>query len=145
MAKKLREGLSGEHFAHPLDRLGMQRLVDRLTRSEVTKTRIEKLQADSEEEFYLLNLADNTRLSESQGGSVYRLVREVAEVLGALVPQVFLDTSAEINACALGGTNPSIILTSALVDTFPERALRAVIAHELGHIICRHTFYRMLS
>jgi Zn-dependent protease with chaperone function len=145
MAQQLRTGLTPEHFAHPLDKGGMQRLQNRLLTSELLKEQLEKFQADAEEEFYLLNLADNTKLSEAQGGSLYRLVQEVAETLRAQTPHVFLDTAPTPNAYALGGTNPSIVLTSALIDTFPLPALRAVIAHELGHIICRHTFYRMLA
>ncbi len=144
MVQKL-VGLTGDHFAHPLDRSGMQSLMNRLVKSDMTKNQFENLEARAEEEFYLLNLADNTRLSDSQGGSLYRLVREISEILSTPVPNVFLDTSPEINAYALGGTNPSIVLTSALIDTFPEPALRAVIAHELGHIICKHTFYRLLA
>ena len=35
--------------------------------------------------------------------------------------------------------------TSGLVDDFTEPQVRAVIAHELGHIRCNHTFYRMLA
>lgn len=145
MTHKLREGLSVEHVAHPMDRFGMQKLINQLSKSTVTKNQIENLQTDAEEEFYIFNLADNTKLSESQGGSVYRLVQEVSEILGVSVPHVFLDTTPEINAYALGGTNPAIVLTSAIVDSFPEPILRVVIAHEIGHIICKHTFYRLLA
>ncbi len=125
MAEKLKQGLSSEHFAHPLDRSGMQRLMDHLTNS-VAKNQVEKLQADAEEEFYLFNLADNTRLSESQGGSVYGLVQEIAGILGMPGPDVFLDTTPQINAYALSGMNPTIVLTSTLIDTFPEPALRQI-------------------
>jgi len=123
----------------------MQQLMQRLTQSTLTLEHIENFQREAEDEFYLLNLADNTKLSESQGGSVYKLVQEVANVQGLRVPSVFLDTNPQINAFAFGGTNPAIVVTSALVDAFPERLLRAVIAHELGHIICKHTFYRLLA
>ncbi len=82
MATKLKPGLTGKHFAHPLDLAGMRRLIDRLAKAEFTKNRIEKLQSDAEEEFYLLNLADNTKLTEVQGGSVYRIVQQVEEDKG---------------------------------------------------------------
>lgn len=145
MPQKLRQGLTAEHFAHPLDRAGEQRLIDRLTSLGIIKNQIDKLQSELEEEFYLVNLADNTKLSESQGGSVYRLVREVSETLGIPTPNVFVDCAAEFKAYALGGKNSSVVFTSGLIDAFPEPELRAVIAHELGHIICGHTFYRLLA
>lgn len=145
MAHKLRQGLLAEHFSHPLDKLGMQRLLGSLLKSDTLKSQVEKLQTETEQEFYLWNLADNTKLSEIQGGSVYRLVQAVSEILGIPTPNVFLDNSAEINAYTLGGENPTIVLTSALLDAFPEDVLRSVIGHELGHIICHHTFYRLLA
>lgn len=145
MPQKLKQGLLAEHFSHPLDKLGMQRILERLLKSEALKSQLEKLQTEVEEEFYLWNLADNTKLSYTQGGSVYKLVQEVSVVLGIKTPYVFLDTSAEINAYVLGGENPSIVLTSALLDASSEDILRAVIGHELGHIICQHTFYRLLA
>jgi Zn-dependent protease with chaperone function len=144
MVQKLHPGLSGEHFAHPLDRSGMQNLMGYLAKS-VAKNLIEQFQDDTEEEFYLFNLADNTRLSESQGGSVYRHVPELADIFGIPTPHLFLDTNPELKTYALGGSNPTVVLSSGLVDTFPESLLRVAVAHELGHIICRHTFYRMLA
>lgn len=145
MAKKLLEGFSREHFAHPYDTSGMHRLMEKLSKSHITAVQIEKMQTQAEDEFYLLNLADNTKLSEKQGGSIYLLVKEVANILSCPIPHVFLDTNPYVNAYALGGENPSIVLTSALIDFFPESTLKVVIAHELGHINCKHTFYRLLA
>ena len=145
MAQKLRQGLLAEHFSHPLDKRGMQSLLEHLPKSKTLKSQLEKLQTEVVEEFYIWNLADNTKLSYTQGGSVYKLVQEVSVVLGIQTPHVFLDTSAEINAYVLGGENPTIVLTSALLDAFSEDVLSAVIGHELGHIICQHTFYRLLA
>jgi Zn-dependent protease with chaperone function len=105
----------------------------------------EGLERSAEEEFYLINLADNTRLSANQAPTLYRMVEEVAALAQMDTPTVFLDTQPEANAYVLGGQNASMVLTSALVDEFNEAQIRAVIAHELGHIRCQHTFYRMVS
>lgn len=89
MVQKLRQGLLAEHFSHPLDKRGMQRLLERLSKSKILKAQLEKLQTEVEEEFYLWNLADNTKLNYTQGGSVYKLVQEVSAVLGIQTPHVF--------------------------------------------------------
>ena len=60
-------------------------------------------------------------------------------------PRVFLNTHHEVNASALGQHKPILMLHSALVDQFTESQLRAVIAHELGHIKCQHTFYKVVT
>ena len=123
MPEKLLPGLTAEHFAHPLDRVGMRNLLSQLDRSETIPNQVLKVQTETEEEFYVLKLADNTKLGPQQGAPIYRGVVETSEILGAPLPHVFLDTSPQINAYTLGGSSPSIVLTSALIDAFPEDEL----------------------
>jgi Zn-dependent protease with chaperone function len=144
LPQKLAPGLSGKHFMHPLDRSSMQAVIERVTGSLV-RGQIERLMKEAEEEFYLLNLADNTRLDESQGGSLYRLVVEAAQVFSMSVPHVFLDTTPAVQPRTIGGAKACLILPSAAVSDLSESQLRAVIAHELGHILCGHSFYRLLA
>ncbi|MFI5508969.1 M48 family metallopeptidase [Mycobacterium sp. NPDC051804] len=105
----------------------------------------ESLEHSLEDEEHLKSLADNTRLNARQAPSLYRLVEDVAASARMPTPRVFLDTQPEVNAWALGQRNPMIVLTSALVDEFTDAEIRAVVAHELGHIRCQHTFYRLVS
>jgi Zn-dependent protease with chaperone function len=58
---------------------------------------------------------------------------------------VFLDTQPYLNASALGQHKPIMLVHSALVDQCSEKQIRAVIAHELGHIRCKQTFYRTVA
>lgn len=112
--------LEAKHFAHPLD-LAARGRVDRLvTRRPRIRKFFEALERGTEDEQYLKNLADNTRLSPEQ----LRWVDEVAAEAGMPTPRV---------------------LTAELVDGFDARQIRAVVAHELGHIRCQHTFYRTVA
>jgi Zn-dependent protease with chaperone function len=144
MPQKLAPGLSGKHFMHPLDRTSLQAVIERITGSLV-RGQIEKLMKEAEEEFFLLNLADNTRLDESQGGSLYRLVVEAAEVFSMPVPHVFLDTTPSVQPRTVGGAKACLIIPSTAVSDLSDSQLRVVIAHELGHILCGHSFYRLLA
>ena len=54
--------LTAAHITHPLDRQGFQRLLSRVG------GQINRLMA-GEEELFLVNLADNTRLFGWQGGA----------------------------------------------------------------------------
>lgn len=145
MASKLKPGLKREHFAHPLDLSGMQSILKSVAKTKFIEQQLAKLQKDVEDEFYLINLADNTKLSEKQGASLHHMVNNVAERLSVPPPTVFLDRTSEVRSCALAGARPYLGFTSGLVDSFPEPATRAVIGHELGHIICEHTFYRLMA
>ncbi|MEI6972450.1 MAG: M48 family metallopeptidase [bacterium] len=145
MSIRLKPGLKRHHFAHPLDLSGMQGLLETIAKSKLFEGELAGLQRDVQDEFYLLNLADNSKLGPNHGGSLHRLAADVAERLGAPAPTVFLDRASEVRSSALGGTTPFLSFTSGLVDSFPEPAMRAVIGHEIGHIICEHTFYRLMA
>jgi Zn-dependent protease with chaperone function len=142
--EKLKPGLTTEHVMHPLDRQGLQAVVDKAA-GLMGRTVFDRLMREADEDFYLLNLADNTKLSPTQGASVYRLVEDVAGTLGLPTPHVFLDTSPAFKPRTMGGANASIVLPSALVDAMPDEPLRAVVGHELGYIVCGHSFYKLLA
>lgn len=145
MIDRLKPGLKRQHFAHPLDLSGMQGLLEKIARTRFIEQELAKLQHDVEDEFYLVNLADNAKLGEKQGAPLHRLACGVADRLGVPAPTVFLDRTSEVRSTALSGAKPFLSFTSGLVDSFPEPAMRAVIGHELGHILCEHTFYRLMA
>lgn len=123
----------------------MSRIQKFLSGKPRLQQRIDAMQASAEDEFYMLNLADNTRLSPAQAPSLYQIVDEVATLAGMPMPHLFLDTQPDLNAWVLGGRNASMVLTSTLVDELTDAQLRAVVAHEFGHIACNHTFYRKMA
>lgn len=120
--------------------------MDRLVASRPRIQRFfEAAERSAEKKHYLMHLADDTRLSNRQAGSLFRLVEEVAADAGMPCPRAFLDTQPYLNASALGQHQPIMVIQSALVDQCSEAQVRAVIAHELGHIRCKHTFYRTVA
>lgn len=143
--RPLPEALEARHFAHPLD-VSARRRMDRLIAGRPRITRFfEAAERSAEQKHYLMHLAEDTRLSRRQVASVYRLVEDLAADAGMPCPRVFLDTQPYPNASALGQNNPIIVIHSGLVDQLSESQVRAVIAHELGHIRCKHTFYRTVA
>lgn len=145
LARPLDTALEAKHFAHPLD-VSARRRIDRvITGRPRFRSFFEAAERSIEQKHYLMHLADDTRLSSRQAASVYRLVEEVSAAAGMPCPQVFLDTQPEVNASALGQHKPIMVIHSALIDQFSEAQVRAVIAHELGHIRCTHTFYRTVA
>ena len=144
MPEKLKPGLTAEHVIHPLDRQGLQAVVDKAA-GLLGRSMFDRLMREADEDFYLLNLADNTKLGPAQGASVYALVADVADTLGLPTPHVFLDTSPEFKARTMGGAHASLVLPSGLLDALDDGPLRAVIGHELGYILCGHSFYKLLA
>lgn len=91
----------------------------------------------------LLSMA--VRLNENQMPEVYRLLPPICEKLGIAVPELYYITSDEINAATMGTSNPVIYLTSSICEKLSEKQLSSVLAHECGHIACRHCFYHSIA
>lgn len=99
---------------------------------------VEKLQ-------YGLNMASNIRLSETQLPELYRHLPPICRKLGIPEPEFYLKMSPEPNAWTNGDTKIYITVTSALVEMLSDDELDAVIAHECGHILCRHVLYHNMA
>jgi Zn-dependent protease with chaperone function len=129
-------------YMHPLDDAAQRNLEAIPLMRECTQA-FEKLYPDRV--FHNLALASKIRLGPRQLPEVYRHLPRACAVLGIDEPPLFLEMNPAPNAFALGGEMPAITVTSALVDLLEPDELAAVIAHECGHIACRHTFYNTMT
>jgi RNA polymerase subunit RPABC4/transcription elongation factor Spt4 len=57
------------------------------------------------------------------------------------LPTLFLETSPQINAYAMGAEDYFVVVTTGLIQLLNEDELVAVIGHELGHVKCEHMLY----
>ena len=95
-----------------------------------------------EMQWYGENIASSIRLSPLQLPEIYRHLPPICARLGIEEPEFYLKMDPIPNAWTYGDTRVFITLTSGLVEALDDEELDAVIAHECGHIICRHTLYR---
>lgn len=90
-------------------------------------------------------LSSAIRLSENQMPEIYSLLPPICEKLGIDVPALYYVKSKEINAMTGGDTEPFIVITSKLADELPTKMIASALAHECGHIACRHSLYHFLA
>ena len=90
-------------------------------------------------------LSTAIRLNENQMPEVYNLLPPVCEKLGIEIPELYYMESKELNAWTDGSTKPYIVVTSELVKKIPLDLIRSVLAHECGHIACKHSLYHSLA
>lgn len=77
---------------------------------------------------------------------IHGLVQTAAERLTYESPSVYIEQSPVLNAYALGlFGNDTMVLNSALIDGLSEAELCFVIGHELTHVKCGHTFWKIVG
>lgn len=94
---------------------------------------------------YGMNMASSIRLSEKQLSKIYRHLPPICQRLGIPEPEFYLQMSPVPNAWTSGDTRIYITVTSSLVEMMSDEELDAIIAHECGHILCRHVLYHTVA
>ncbi len=129
-------------FIHPEDAAALRQLENIPGFSTLLKKfyaiGLEKLQ-------YGINMASNIRLSEKQLPKLYNHLPRICETFGISVPEFYLQMDPMPNAWTFGDTRVFVTVTSGLVEQLTDEELDAVLAHECGHILCRHVIYHSLA
>ena len=98
-----------------------------------------------EQMMYGINMASSIRLSEKQLPKIYRHLPPICDKLGIPEPEFYLQMDPIPNAWTSGDTRIWITVTSGLVEMMSDEELDAILAHECGHILCRHVLYHTLA
>ncbi|WP_373481148.1 M48 family metallopeptidase [Geminocystis sp.] len=137
-------GLKADHFRHPLDLEATTKLkqipaLDLAMRSLLGNV--------AEDFFYLNNIASSILISEKQLPDLYELLISASEILDIEPPQLYIQQNPTPNAytLAIRGKKPFIVIHTSLLEILTPEEIKAVIAHELGHLKCEHGVYLSLA
>ena len=72
---------------------------------------------------------------------VFSLMEKTASRIGIPVPEVYVYNDPVMNAFTYGETNPFVCISSSCVEKLNDNELMCLMAHECGHILCKHTLY----
>jgi Zn-dependent protease with chaperone function len=134
-------GIAPEAYRHPLD----QQATDSLRAVPGFEYAVSKLSKFSIEHIlYVEYCATAVKVTPRQCSRIYALLREACSILDVPEPALFLSQTPIVNAFALGREKPMMVLHTGLVELTNEEELLGVIAHELGHIHCGHSVYRLM-
>lgn len=93
-------------------------------------------------------LSSAIRLSDRQLPETYGLLPPLCDKLGIVIPDLYMvqsKTKKDLNAFTGGITVPFICVTSELIEQLPAHMVSSVLAHECGHIACKHYLYHSLA
>lgn len=129
-------------FIHPEDAAALRQLESIPGFPAIAK---KVLELGFEQLQYGLNMATAIRLSPTQLPKLYNHLPPICKRLGIAEPEFYLQMDPMPNAWTFGDTKIYITITSGLVELLNEEELNAVIAHECGHILCRHVLYHSIA
>jgi Zn-dependent protease with chaperone function len=135
-------GISSRAYEHPADRSALVAL-RKLTGFDTLLRRLIGL--FNERSLRLMFLASSVKVSEQQFPHIHEMLRDGAYILDLpTVPELYIWQNPEVNAFALGVDKPFVVITTGMVNLCDAEELRAVVGHELGHVLSGHAVYRTM-
>ena len=135
-------GYSAELYIHDMDRKALEALNGFLQFRRLKDTYIDSI---DEKAVKIHFLSKAIRLSENQMPEVYNLLPPICRKLEIDIPELYFINDDRIDAATGGYTNPYIFITSGLVKTLLPEMIASALAHECGHIACKHVLYHSMA
>jgi len=133
-------GISPRAYEHPADRAATAALASIPYLDKAVRKLIE---LGYERALRQNLLGASVRLGEDQLADVWLAhARAYATLDIEPVPDLYLTAAPFPNAMTVGAGRPIVIVQSELLSLFDAERLRAVFAHEAGHILSEHVLYR---
>ncbi|HLO04357.1 MAG TPA: M48 family metalloprotease [Symbiobacteriaceae bacterium] len=86
------------------------------------------------------------QVGPTQFPHLHQMAVNIAQRLDMPLPHLYVTQSPVMNAFASGLTLPgNVVFHSALLEAMSEAEIATVMAHEFGHIKCRHVVYMVLQ
>ncbi|HYA00955.1 MAG TPA: M48 family metallopeptidase [Candidatus Binatia bacterium] len=132
--------ISAKAYEHPADRAATAAL-HRLPFFDPLVKKL--LELTIERRLMQLLLGNSVRLGEKQLPRVWEAHRDAYTALDiTTVPTLHLIQNPRASALTLGAQRPTVLIQSGIVPMLDAQELRAVLAHEAGHVLSEHVRYR---
>jgi Zn-dependent protease with chaperone function len=131
-------------WEHPADRGALQTLRSVPGVDEVIRKVIAML--GGERGIRLLFQGNAVRVGPAQFPKLWTLHTEVTTTFDwPTVPELYISQTPCFNAGAYGVDAPFIVVHSAAIELLDDDELRALLSHELGHVMSGHALYRTIA
>ncbi len=137
-----RPGIDPDIFIHDSDRAALNALKKIPGFTPLLKA---FMKVWSERLYRIMNMSSRIRLDERQMREYHDMLLPICDKLNIDVPDLYIELDVNPNAYTQGENQPFIVMTSGLLEAFPDELIPTVLAHECGHIVCHHVLYRTMG
>jgi len=131
-------------WEHPADRAALQALRAIPGFDQVVRKLVAML--GGERGIRLLFQGNAIRTGTTQFPTLHALHVEVAATFNwPTVPELYVTQTPLFNAGAYGVDDPFVVVHTAALELLDEDELRVLLAHEMGHVVSGHAFYRTIA
>lgn len=143
MATKVLTDISSTAWEHPADRAALNAL-RAIPGFDAAVRRIAGFIGDRA--LRQLFLGSAVRVGPTQRPKLDAMLTDVLATLDwPDRPELYVTQSPVMNAAAVGFDKPFIVLNSSVLEHLTEEEQKAIIAHEVGHVMSGHVVYRTIA
>ena len=140
--RKILTAIAAVSWEHPADRAALQAMRAVPGFDEVVKKIYGFI---GERGVRLLFQADAVRVGPTQFPKLQQLYTDVLTSLDwPSRPELFVSQTPFVNAGAFGMDQPFIVINSGALRLLDDDEMRALLGHELGHVMSGHVLYRTI-
>ena len=133
------EAISPKAYEHPADRAATAALGSIPLMDQVVKRLCD---FGHERRLRQVLLGNAVRIGEDQVPALWESFRHCTTVLDLeAVPDLYVTQTPLVNALTVGARRPVVIVFSSLAGSYEPVEVRAVLAHEVGHVLSEHYTY----
>ena len=131
-----------EQYIHSLDKTALESL-KKIPLLDTICGKILSVMNDKQNT--IINMSGKIHITEKQFPKIYLMVQSICNKIGIDMPELYLELNREPNAYTYGTEKFTIIIQSGLLECLEDDELYAVLAHECGHIACKHGLYHTIG
>lgn len=139
---KAKKPIDCEQYIHPLDRSALVAL-KKIPLLDILCSKIIAVMNDKQQN--LINMSRKIHITEKQIPKIFNMVKSICHKIGIDMPELYLQLDREPNAVVYGTEKFTIVINSGLLECFEDDEIYAVLAHECGHIACKHGLYHTVG
>ena len=131
-----------QQYIHPLDQSSLAAL-KKIPLLDTICSKLISVMNDRQKT--IINMSSMIHITEKQLPKIYTMVQSICKKIGIDMPQLYLKLDRFPNAYAYGTENFTLVIHSGLLECLQDDEIYAVLAHECGHIACKHGLYHTLG